>query len=618
MSNTTDVIPNSSTTSINKSLDLLKKIFGYSEFRSDQANIITHVLNKKDSLVLMPTGGGKSLCYQLPALQLEGTALVVSPLISLMQDQVMALRQLGVQARYWNSSLSVNDVKQVVQELQSEQLKLLYLAPERLMMEGFDELLQNCIISLIAIDEAHCISEWGHEFRSDYRHLYRLKQKFPDVPVIALTATATSRVIKDIQVQLQIPEATIFQSSFDRKNLFYEVQYKSNTFQKIIEFIAKRKDQSGIIYAQSRKQVDALTEKLNQKGIKALAYHAGLSDKQRQSHQEKFIHDQINIIVATIAFGMGINKPDVRFVIHHDLPKTIENYYQETGRAGRDGEESHCLLFFSYADKQKYENFILQMTDSTEQAHAKKKLNQMLQFASQAICRRKQVLKYFEQDYHQNNCQKCDVCINPPQLTDISIESQKLLSCIYRVKQRFGSQVIVDVLTGKQTTHIRNYKLDQLSVYNIEKNYSQQQLKDMLHYLVFIDAVNVVGDQYPILKLGNQASVILKGEKKVYMPLNKVLSVKKSAKKSQKNTSDYDFKDPLYEKLKELRTQLAKQRAVPPYIIFPDRTLKEMAHFRPKSIEEFKQLNGVGDKKAKRYATDFLNLINDEVSFFNL
>lgn len=600
--------------SAERSLALLKQVFGYTSFRAQQADIVAQVLAGKDAVVVMPTGGGKSLCYQLPALQLEGTCIVVSPLISLMQDQVMALRQLGVAARYWNSVLRMEDVKELVGELKAGQLDLLYLAPERLMMEGFDELLQQCRISLIAIDEAHCISEWGHEFRGDYRHLYRLKQQLPKVPIIALTATATPRVVKDIYDQLQIEDAAFFQSSFDRENLFYEIRAKANTFQQILHFIQDRSGQAGIIYAQSRKQVMAISEKLQQKGILALPYHAGLSVQEREANQEAFIHDRVAVIVATIAFGMGINKPDVRFVIHHDLPKTIENYYQETGRAGRDGEASHCLLFFSYGDTHKYLGFIEQMDDATERKHAQHKLQQMSRFVSQPLCRRKQLLQYFEEVYPKVNCQRCDICVNPPKMRDVTLESQKILSCIYRVKQRFGAQMIVDVLKGKSSPKITQYGLDTLSVYGIEESASIAQLRDMIQYLTFIEAVKVVGTEYPVLALGSEAKQILKGEKTVTMPVfqgPKQLDKRVTSSKGTGVGFASGSARELYGRLRSLRTRLAKEKGVPPYIIFHDRSLKEMAVEQPQDLQALLMISGVGETKAQRYGQLFLAAIRE-------
>ena len=467
---------------------ILQSIFGYDSFRPLQEDIIAAVLNKQDTIVLMPTGGGKSLCYQIPALAVDGCAIVVSPLISLMHDQVMALQQLGVSAAVYNSSLSSEQRRDVMDSLRYEQLKLLYVSPEQLMMDGFLESLPP--ISLFAIDEAHCISEWGHDFRPSYRHLSHIKQVFQNTPIMALTATATSRVLGDIQSQLDMPDAQLFRGSFNRPNLFYDIRPKKDTYKHLLAEIKQRPDESGIIYCQSRRSVESVAEKLQKDGIQALPYHAGLSTKVRQDNQEQFKHDRVQVIVATIAFGMGIDKPDVRFVVHYDLPKTIENYYQETGRAGRDGLYSRCILFYSYGDTLKYESFIREMSDPKEQKLATQKLQQMTKFAFQPICRRKQLLHYFDEDYDEKSCNTCDVCVNPPEQWDATIISQKVLSCIYRIKERFGGGMVTDILKGKLTDRIQQLRFDQLSVFGIEKELTNVQIRDVIHYCRLLVQLN--------------------------------------------------------------------------------------------------------------------------------
>eukprot|EP01047_Picozoa_sp_COSAG01_P033651 COSAG01_NODE_2485_length_7594_cov_36.632021_6_plen_563_part_00 len=555
----------------------------------------------------MPTGGGKSLCFQIPALEKAGTCIVISPLISLMEDQVTALQQVGVNARFWNATISGPESVALRAELESGQIKLLYIAPERLGVEGFLELLKSIKISLFAIDEAHCISEWGHDFRPDYRNLACLRQYFSQIPIIALTATATGRVLQDIYQQLNLQSPTLHKGSFDRHNLFYEVRPKKETMKQVLTFIKQRPNEAGIVYCLSRKQVDTVTEKLQGHGIAALSYHAGLSDKQRSENQQKFIHDQASVIVATVAFGMGIDKPDVRYVLHYDLPKSIENYYQETGRAGRDGLKSHCLLFYSYADKQKYDNFTQQITDKKERDQAEKKLNLMVNLAFRPLCRRKQLLAYFDEVYADENCQNCDVCLNPPEQEDVTVLSQKILSCIYRVKQRFGAGLVCDVLRGVKNPRITQYNFEALSVYGIEKEQTVAKLRDVIQYLIYLGAICSEGEEYPVLKLGPHAKAIFVGEMQVKMPIFNIKKTKEKVSKKRLAVTDYDVD--LFDALREKRKYLAQKKGVPPYVIFHDKTLQEMAAHQPKSKAELLSLSGVGEKKVQQYGALFLEVI---------
>tara|TARA_Y100000739_G_C20595622_1_gene460168 strand:- start:751 stop:2241 length:1491 start_codon:yes stop_codon:yes gene_type:complete len=484
-------------------------------------------------------------------------------------------------------------------------LSLLYVSPEQLMIDGFLESLTHIKINLFAIDEAHCISEWGHDFRPSYRELNKIKTIFPEIPIMALTATATQKVMHDIKQQLDIPEAKCFQGSFDRPNLFYEIRPKQDTYKQILHEINQRPDQSGIIYCQSRKTVDSVTKKLTKNGINAKAYHAGLSTQTREQNQNEFKHDQTTIIVATIAFGMGIDKPDIRFVIHYDLPKTIENYYQETGRAGRDGLDSQCILFYSYGDTQKYESFIKQLPNKNEQKNAFIKLQQMTNFAFRPLCRRKQLLTYFDEKTSFTNCKTCDVCVNPPEQWDASVISQKILSCIYRVQERFGAMMITDILKGNKNPRIHQWNLDKLSVYNIEQELSNSQIRDVIHYLTFLEAIKVKGDTYPTLTLTEKARPILKGHQPIYVP---IYHYKKSKKK--KPTADLSNTNPsLFEALRETRLILAKEKQVPPFMIFSDKTLIDMSNKKPQTYDDFLDIHGVGIKKADSFATLFLKTI---------
>ena len=585
---------------------ILKKTFGYDHFRPYQEHIIQRILKNQDSIVIMPTGGGKSICYQVPAIAMDGCAIIITPLISLMQDQVMSLQQLGVNARLWNSTSSYEDVQMITKELHDKTLKCLYISPERLAMDSFVERLHPDMLSFFAIDEAHCISEWGHDFRPRYRELKWLKATFKNKPIMALTASATPKVIADIQAQLQLDTAEIFQASFNRKNLYYNVKKKKNTFKQCLQFINQRLDQSGIMYCQSRKTVTTVTEKLNRQGIKALPYHAGLSSEQREKTQKAFIHDEVPIIVATIAFGMGINKPNVRYVIHYDLPKSIENFYQETGRAGRDGLESECVLFFSYADRHKYEYFIREIDSQVEREQAYKKLYLMMDFAAKPRCRRVQLMAYFGEVMEEKECQYCDICKNPPQQIDITVVAQKILSCIYRVNQRFGISMIVDILKGNATDKIKMYRFDQLSTFNIVDDFNKSELHDVVSHLIYCRKINIEGDQYPILKLASSAIPILHGKETITMPIYKQ---EKGGRRQPKMDKEYTHDEWLYGQLKQKRKEMSKQMNVPAYVILHDKTLKEIAAKKPQTLQALLDISGIGQTKVDRYGDIFLSIV---------
>ena len=465
-------------------LNLLKTHFGFDRFLPLQEEIIRWVLAKKDGLVLMPTGGGKSLCFQLPALMLPGLTLVISPLIALMKDQVDALKANGLPAAFINSTLSYAEIAGIQRQAQADQIKILYLAPERLIMPEFQQFLQKIKVSLIAIDESHCISEWGHDFRPDYRNLQILRNILPSVPALALTATATQKVREDIISQLSLDQAKIFISSFNRPNLSYAVRPKKDAYDQLIQILREHRNESAIIYCFSRKDTEHLAADLGHEGFKALPYHAGLESEERRSNQEKFIRDEVQIIVATIAFGMGIDKPDVRLVIHYNLPKSIEGYYQETGRAGRDGLPSECVLFYSYADTVKQRYFIRQIEDEGERQNASQKLAQMVAYCELGSCRRYHLLSYFGEDYQPENCHGCDICLSPPEEFEATIISQKIMSAMIRTGQRFGPNYIIEVLCGAKNKKIIERGHHELSVYGIVDDFSKEDLRHIIGQLV--------------------------------------------------------------------------------------------------------------------------------------
>lgn len=581
---------------------VLQKYFGYTSFRPLQKEIISDIVSGKDTFALMPTGAGKSICYQVPALVLNGLTVVVSPLISLMKDQVDSLTQNGIAAAYLNSSLSKKEQSNIYQQIESGQLKMLYIAPERLMQESFlDFLRSNVEISLFAIDEAHCISDWGHDFRPEYKMLKELRSLFPKVPMIALTATATQRVQADIVKNLALNIEQPFVSSFNRHNLYYAVYPKNKVSAQIIEYIKQHKGTSGVIYCQSREKVEKVAELLLREGIKAKPYHAGLDDKTRQRHQEAFLKDDIDVIVATIAFGMGIDKPDVRFVIHADLPSNLERYYQETGRAGRDGLQSECILFYSYADKTTTEYFI-RKKNIVEQQVARRLLKKMVDFAETKTCRRKILLGYFDEVFENDDCQTCDNCAFPPEKYDATVVSQKILSCVYRLDQRFGAGYIVDVLSGSTEERIKRNGHDTLSTYGIATDFTMNQLRTFIQELIHLEYLEQTQDDYPVIRLTPKSAEILKKRKEIYLYLA-------AAAKSKKVTKEISDNPEMFEKLRVLRKQLADEQNVPPYIIFSDATLKEMASVMPQNEEQFAEIKGVGKQKLERYASAFLELI---------
>ena len=589
---------------IDRAKEILKEVFGYPEFRTLQKEVIANVLAKRDTLVIMPTGGGKSLCYQIPALIFEGLTIVVSPLISLMKDQVEQLTELGVNAVVLNSSLSAAEYEENVKLIKERKAKMLYVAPETLMMERTLNLLSSLKVDCLTIDEAHCISEWGHDFRPEYRQLADLRSRFPEAVTMALTATATPRVQRDISQTLRFAKSNVFIASFNRENLFLQVIRKNDPFEQTLKFLRKRENQSGIIYCFSRKQVDELYERLHYLNFSVRPYHAGLSDAQRKKHQELFIKDDVQIIVATIAFGMGINKPNVRFVIHYDLPKNIESYYQEIGRAGRDGLNADCLLLFGYGDISKINYFIDQKEDEKERRIAKHHLNDLINYAESYECRRKPLLNYFGESYDKENCGMCDNCTKAKEeLVDITIAAQKFLSCVVRTGEFFGAMHIVDILRGSKSQKVMDKGHDRLSTYGIGKEYSKEQWLHLSHQFLVKNIIRK-DYEYGSLKVTEEGREVLRSKKKVF---GKIKEAEISA--APKESFDLFYDKELFEVLRIKRKEIADRFHFPPYVIFPDKTLIEMSAKYPTSTDKLTSIHGVGTVKLKKYGKEFVEAI---------
>jgi ATP-dependent DNA helicase RecQ len=583
----------------------LKQYFGFSSFRPLQEEIIREALAGRDVFALLPTGGGKSLCFQLPALVRPGLTVVVSPLIALMKDQVDALTEIGVAATFLNSSLAAGKSGQRLRGLSNGEFRLLYVAPERLMLPGFRDDLRRWNVNLVAIDEAHCVSEWGHDFRPEYRQLSALREWFPGTPVMALTATATGRVREDIVHQLQLREPRIFVASFNRPNLTYRVRAKTKTYEQTRDFIRARRKESGIVYCQSRQTTEGVALKLNADGIPARAYHAGLSGGERSEAQELFLRDEVRVICATIAFGMGINKPNVRFVIHYDLPKNVEGYYQETGRAGRDGLPGECLLFFSPGDAAKQTNFINEKTDPREQEIAREQLRKMIQYAEIASCRRASLLDYFGEEFPETNCGACDNCLSPRATYDGTLAAQKFLSCVHRVREKSGFGVglahLIEVLTGADTEKIRRWGHTQLSTYGIGKEKGRSEWGAVGRELVRLGLLAQTTDKFPVVQITNEGRDFLKQRKTIQ--LTRPVAAPATAARHAGEIACDEF---LFERLRALRKRLADERGVPSYIVFSDVSLRQMARDFPRSEAEFARISGVGEKKLRDFGEPFL------------
>jgi ATP-dependent DNA helicase RecQ len=577
----------------------LQKYFGYSEFRHEQEAIIQHVLNKNDVLALMPTGGGKSICYQLPAVMLAGLTIVISPLIALMKDQVDSLNVNGIPAGFYNSSQTPEEQTQLTTKLRNNQLKLLYLAPERLFgnESKFITFLKSLQVSLIAIDEAHCISHWGHDFRPEYMALAGLKNEFPGIPVIALTATADKLTKKDILEKLNLKNPKIFISSFNRANITYRVIPKKNSFNQLLAFLDERKDDSGIIYCLSRKSTEALAADLKAEGFLAEAYHAGLDNALKARTQEAFLRDEVRIIVATIAFGMGINKSNVRYVVHIDMPKNIEGYYQETGRAGRDGLPSDALLLYSPGDANKLKQFAM-VDDNPEQSRIMlNKLNDMVKYCQLHACRRQFLLKYFEEDFPAD-CGSCDFCLTEFKKFDGTLIAQKALSAVTRLKERFGSTYVIDFLRGSKNEKIRE-EHKQLKTYGIGADISKTEWFRYMRELTGMGYLQVTDDAYPVLKLTPKSDAVLKG-------LEKVEFVESETMEEHQPAAALPFEEALFNEIKNIRRDIAQHENVPPYIILSDATLLEIATYLPQSLDELRLISGFGDIKLACYGREFL------------
>ena len=588
----------------------LRQVFGLHEFRPYQQEIIEGLIAGRDAFVLMPTGGGKSLCYQLPALLRPGVAVVVSPLISLMKDQVDALVANGVNAAYYNSSLEASAARETLARLHAGELDLLYVAPERLMSNGFIERLGEIDIALIAIDEAHCVSQWGHDFRPEYAALGALREHFPGVPLIALTATADPHTREDIVDSLVLTGARRYVASFDRPNIQYTVLEKHRPKDQLRRFLGTQSGEAGIVYALSRKRVEELAEYLQREGHAAAAYHAGLPADVRRDVQERFLRDDVRVVVATVAFGMGIDKPNVRFVVHYDMPRHIEGYYQETGRAGRDGLPSEALLLFGTQDVVMARMMLDKVADDDRRRIESHKLQSMVGFAESLICRRRVLLGYFGEQLDED-CGNCDVCRNPPERFDATEDARKALSCVYRVGQRFGVRHVVDVLRGADTDRVRNLGHARLSTYGIGADRSDAEWTSIMRQLIHRGLLTQDIANYSVLKLTEQARPLLRGEASLELAKPRIREQARD-RKAPRSADSLDANDlTLFNQLRDLRKDIADRQGVPPYVIFGDVSLVEMSQRRPSNAQEFLAITGVGEVKLERHGATFLEAIAD-------
>jgi ATP-dependent DNA helicase RecQ len=592
----------------------LKKHFGFDTFKGNQESIIKNLLAGNDTFVLMPTGGGKSLCYQLPALILDGTAIIISPLIALMKNQVDAMRGFSEEngiAHFLNSSLSKTEIQRVKSDILAGKTRMLYVAPESLTKEDNINFLRQVKISFYAIDEAHCISEWGHDFRPEYRRIKPIVKEIGKAPIIALTATATPKVQHDIQKNLGMLDADVFKSSFNRPNLYYEIRPKTNATKEIIKFVKNNSGKSGIIYCLSRKKVEELAETLQVNGINALAYHAGMDSTTRSANQDKFLMEDVDVIVATIAFGMGIDKPDVRFVIHYDIPKSLEGYYQETGRAGRDGGEGKCITFYSYKDIQKLEKF-MQGKPVAEQEIGRHLLLETVSYAESALCRRKHLLSYFGEDYTEDNCNACDNCLNPKEQFEGKDDVVKVLKVVLAVKEYFKADHIADILCGKASYSVKSYKHHHIDVFGIGKDKDVKFWNGVIRHALIAKLLRKDIENYGLLKVTEKGHGFLKNPQSFMLVQDH--DYEKEEEAISKPQGGGGSADPaLFSMLKDLRKRIAKSKGLPPFVIFQDPSLEDMSIHYPITIEEMQNMTGVGAGKAKRYGKEFCDLIKKYV-----
>ena len=590
---------------------VLEDVFGYQSFRDGQQEVIEAAVSGQDSLVIMPTGGGKSLCYQVPALVRDGLTLVISPLISLMKDQVDQLKANGVAAECVNSSMPRDELFSVYQRMQSGQLKLVYVSPERVLMRDFIERLESLSLSMIAVDEAHCISQWGHDFRPEYASLGQIKQHFPHVPFMALTATADDATRTDIMHRLQLNEPHIYLSSFDRPNIRYTLVEKHKPISQVIRFLDTQKGNCGIIYCGSRKKVEMVTEKLCNNHIRAASYHAGLEADERAYVQEAFQRDDIQIVVATVAFGMGINKPNVRFVVHFDIPRNIESYYQETGRAGRDSLPAEAMMLYDPADISWLRRMLDEKDDVPQKQVEAHKLNAMSAFAEAQTCRRQVLLNYFG-EYREQPCGNCDICLDPPKHFDATEQARKALSCVYRVNQNFGMGYVVEVLRGMQNIRIRENGHDKLTTYGIGRENSHDYWVSIFRQLIHKGMLFQNITRNSTLQLTEEARPLLRGDTALELAVPRLDTAARAAKSDKLTSKNYDKK--LFAKLRKLRKAIADEDGLPPYVVFSDATLIDMAEILPTSYGEMLAVNGVGQRKLDKYADPFLDLIQEHIT----
>lgn len=593
-------------------IEVLKKYFGYDNFRAGQAEIISHILKKEDCLGIMPTGAGKSICYQIPAMVFDGITVVISPLISLMKDQVDSLNQIGIPATYINSSLTESDYLQTIQNIYHRIYKIIYVAPERLFSDTFINMLNFLDISMIAIDEAHCVSQWGHDFRPSYCEIAKVISNLNKRPVIvSFTATATQVVKDDIIKLLNLQKPYVLTTGFNRENLYFSVQTPKSKKQFLLNFLEEHKNVSGIIYCSTRKTVDEVYERLCNYGYKVSKYHAGMTEKNRSNSQDNFVYDTTEIMVATNAFGMGIDKSNVRYVIHYNMPSDLESYYQEAGRAGRDGDKAECILLFNRSDVVT-NKFLIAHSSEGNHTNDYQKLNDIVDYCNTSKCLRSYILEYFGETPNFNNCKFCSNCNSEIEITDITIDSKKILSCIKRMHERFGAGLVADVLKGSKSAKVKSLGFDCISTYGIMSEYSRDTIRDLISFLIAEGYIKSIGDKYPILALTNTANDVLFSDTQVVIK-KKIERVFKPEKDSKYNIESLYFDSKLFEILRELRMQVAKQNNVPPFIIFTDVSLKQMSTYYPINVDSMLKISGVGSFKLEKYGDAFIDTIRNYV-----